>query len=59
MHVAIVGARRERNLEASLAAADGELSAADVTRVEEIAAPGLSVDGASPEGGASTLSARL
>lgn len=48
MHVAIVGARRERNLEASLAAADGELSAADVTRVEEIAAPGLSVDGASP-----------
>lgn len=50
VQVAIVGARSPRNIEASLAAADIELSPQDVARIEEIAATGVSVDGASPEG---------
>jgi len=50
VHVAIVGARRAKHIEASLAAADLELSADDLSQVEAITARGVQVDGASPEG---------
>jgi aryl-alcohol dehydrogenase-like predicted oxidoreductase len=50
VHVAIVGARSDRNIEASAAAADVELSAADLARIDEIAARGVQVEGATPEG---------
>ncbi|GAB3497525.1 aldo/keto reductase [Amycolatopsis cihanbeyliensis] len=50
VHVAIVGARRPANIESSVAAADLELSAEDLAEIERIAARGVPVDGASPEG---------
>ena len=48
--VAIVGARSDRNIERSLAAVDVELSAADLAEIERLAAHGVEVSGASPEG---------
>lgn len=50
VHVAIVGARRARNIETSLAAADLELSMEDLAQIERITANGVQVDGATPEG---------
>jgi aryl-alcohol dehydrogenase-like predicted oxidoreductase len=50
VHVAIVGARSDRNIEASAAAADVELSEADLARIDEIASRGVQVEGATPEG---------
>jgi aryl-alcohol dehydrogenase-like predicted oxidoreductase len=50
VHVAIVGARSTRNIEASLASADVELSPAEVEQIEAITAQGVSVEGATPEG---------
>jgi aryl-alcohol dehydrogenase-like predicted oxidoreductase len=50
VHVAIVGARSARNIENSLAAADVDLSEADLTDIEKIVADGVSITGASPEG---------
>jgi aryl-alcohol dehydrogenase-like predicted oxidoreductase len=48
--VAIVGARSRANIERSLAAADVELSDDDMAEIERIAAQGVQVEGASPEG---------
>ena len=50
VHVAIVGARSRANIERSLAAADVELSDDDIAEIERIAAQGVQVEGASPEG---------
>jgi aryl-alcohol dehydrogenase-like predicted oxidoreductase len=50
VHVAIVGARKAANIEASLAAADIELTQRDVAEIERITADGVQVSGASPEG---------
>lgn len=50
VHVAIVGARSAPNIEASAAAADIELGPGDLTRIEEIAADAVQVEGATPEG---------
>ncbi|HTF50704.1 MAG TPA: aldo/keto reductase [Pseudonocardia sp.] len=50
VHVAIVGARSARNIENSLAAADVDLTEADLTDIEKIVADGVSITGASPEG---------
>jgi aryl-alcohol dehydrogenase-like predicted oxidoreductase len=50
VHVAIVGARRAKNIEDSLGAADVDLTADDLARIERITAAGVQVDGASPEG---------
>lgn len=50
VHVAIVGARKPKNIEDSLAAADLDLSADDLAEIERITAKGVQVDGASPEG---------
>ena len=50
VHVAIVGARRAANIEASAAAADVELSPGDLARIEEIAADAVQIEGATPEG---------
>ncbi len=50
LHVAIVGARSDRNIEASAAAADLELTDDDLARIEEITAKGVQVEGATPEG---------
>jgi aryl-alcohol dehydrogenase-like predicted oxidoreductase len=50
VHVAIVGARSAANIEASAGAADVELAPEDLARIEEIAAEGVEVDGATPEG---------
>ena len=50
VHVAIVGARSDRNIEASAAAADVELSQDDLARIDEIASRGVQVEGATPEG---------
>ncbi|WP_449301413.1 aldo/keto reductase [Prauserella oleivorans] len=50
VHVAIVGARRARNIEDSLAAADLDLTDADLAEIERITAKGVQVEGASPEG---------
>ncbi|WP_344419351.1 aldo/keto reductase [Amycolatopsis minnesotensis] len=50
VHVAIVGARKPKNIEDSLAAADLDLSAEDLAEIERITAKGVQVDGASPEG---------
>ncbi|RZQ60792.1 aldo/keto reductase [Amycolatopsis suaedae] len=50
VHVAIVGARKARNIEDSLAAADLDLSADDLAEIDRITAAGVQVDGASPEG---------
>jgi aryl-alcohol dehydrogenase-like predicted oxidoreductase len=50
VHVAIVGARSRANIERSLAAADIELTGQDVAEITRIAADGVQVEGASPEG---------
>ena len=50
VHVAIVGARRVKNIEDSLGAADVDLTAADLAEIDRITAPGVQVQGASPEG---------
>lgn len=50
VHVAIVGARSDRNIEASAAAADLELTEDDLAAIEEITAKGVQVEGATPEG---------
>ena len=50
VHVAIVGARRAANIEASAAAADVELDADALARIEEIAAEAEQMRGATPEG---------
>ena len=48
--VAIVGARSRRNIDASLAAVDVELSAADLAEIDHITMDGVEVEGATPEG---------
>ena len=48
--VAIVGARSERNIERSLGAVDVALSDDEVAEIERIAADGVPVGGATPEG---------
>lgn len=48
--VAIVGARSAKHIESSLAAADVELSADEVSEIERIGATGVQVEGAAPEG---------
>ncbi|HET6503890.1 MAG TPA: aldo/keto reductase [Amycolatopsis sp.] len=50
VHVAIVGARKARNIEDSLGAADLDLTADDLAEIDRITARGVQVDGASPEG---------
>jgi len=50
VHVAIVGARRAKNIEDSLAAADLDLTSDELARIEQLAAHGVQVEGASPEG---------
>lgn len=50
VHVAIVGARSARNIENSLAAADVTLGVDDLADIDHIAAEGVSIEGASPEG---------
>jgi aryl-alcohol dehydrogenase-like predicted oxidoreductase len=50
VHVAIVGARSDRNIEASAAAGELGLTEDDLRRIEEITSRGVQVDGASPEG---------
>jgi aryl-alcohol dehydrogenase-like predicted oxidoreductase len=50
VHVAIVGARKAKNIESSLAAADLELTPEDLAEIERITEKGVQVDGASPEG---------
>lgn len=48
--VALVGARSSRNIEASAAAADISLSDDDLAEIGRIAADGVQIEGASPEG---------
>jgi aryl-alcohol dehydrogenase-like predicted oxidoreductase len=50
VHVAIVGARKAKNIEDSLGAADIDLSAEDLAEIERINSRSVQVDGASPEG---------
>ncbi len=50
VHVAIVGARSSRNIENSLAAADFQLSEADLAEIERLTADAISIEGANPEG---------
>lgn len=50
VHVAIVGARKPVNIEASLAAADLELTSEDLAEIDRIAADGVQIAGAAPEG---------
>ena len=50
VHVAIVGARKPVNIEASLAAADVELTSDDLAEIDRIAADGVQIAGAAPEG---------
>ncbi|MEV7550306.1 aldo/keto reductase [Amycolatopsis sp. NPDC089917] len=50
VHVAIVGARKAANIEASLAAADVDLSADELTEIDRLTADAVPVSGASPEG---------
>jgi aryl-alcohol dehydrogenase-like predicted oxidoreductase len=50
VHVAVVGARSRAHIEQSLAAADLELSDDDLAEIDRIAADGVAVGGASPEG---------
>ena len=50
VHVAIVGARSDKNIEASAAAADVDLTDEDLATIDEIAAKGVQVEGARPEG---------
>jgi aryl-alcohol dehydrogenase-like predicted oxidoreductase len=50
VHVAIVGARKAKNIEDSLGAADIDLTAEDLAEIERINSRSVQVDGASPEG---------
>ncbi|WP_199755002.1 aldo/keto reductase [Amycolatopsis sp. WAC 04197] len=50
VHVAIVGARKAANIEASLAAADIDLSADELAEIDRLTADAVPVSGASPEG---------
>ncbi|MHA4820099.1 aldo/keto reductase [Streptomyces aculeolatus] len=50
VHAAIVGARRPEHIEASLAAADVDLTDADVAQIEQLTADAIPVTGANPEG---------
>ncbi|MFE6614814.1 aldo/keto reductase [Amycolatopsis sp. NPDC057786] len=50
VHVAIVGARKAANIEASLAAADIDLTADDLAEIDRLTADAVPVSGASPEG---------
>ncbi|WP_410653990.1 aldo/keto reductase [Amycolatopsis sp. lyj-112] len=50
VHVAIVGARKAAHIEASLAAADIELTAGDLAEIDRLTADAVPVAGASPEG---------
>ena len=50
VHAAIVGARKPVNIEASLAAADLELTSEDLAEIDRIAADGVQIAGAAPEG---------
>ncbi|MEV6907295.1 aldo/keto reductase [Amycolatopsis sp. NPDC051071] len=50
VHVAIVGARKAANIEASLAAADIDLTAEDLAEIDHLTADAVPVAGASPEG---------
>ncbi|MHA6799529.1 aldo/keto reductase [Bounagaea algeriensis] len=50
VHAAIVGARSARNIENSLAAAEIDLSAEDLTEIERLTADAVSIEGAAPEG---------
>lgn len=50
VHVAIVGARKAANIEASLAAADIELTVDDLAEIDRLTVDAVPVSGASPEG---------
>ncbi|MBB5852595.1 aldo/keto reductase [Amycolatopsis umgeniensis] len=50
VHVAIVGARKAANIEASLASADVDLTADDLAEIDSLTADAVPVVGASPEG---------
>ncbi|MFE4367679.1 aldo/keto reductase [Streptomyces sp. NPDC056835] len=50
VHVAIVGARSSGNIKASAAAADVELSAEDLSRIDDLTAGAVPIEGATPEG---------
>ncbi len=50
VHAAIVGARKPANIEASLAAADIELTSEELAEIDRIAADGVQIAGAAPEG---------
>jgi aryl-alcohol dehydrogenase-like predicted oxidoreductase len=50
VHVAIVGARKPANIEASLAAADVELTSDDLAEIDRLTADAVQIEGASPEG---------
>lgn len=50
VHVAIAGARKPAHIEASLAAADLELSQDDLNEIDRITADAVEVGGAAPEG---------
>ncbi|MGW1887129.1 aldo/keto reductase [Streptomyces sp. NPDC001970] len=50
VHVAIVGARSIGNIRASAAAADVELSAEDLSRIDDLTADAVAIEGATPEG---------
>ncbi|WP_409494046.1 aldo/keto reductase [Amycolatopsis sp. cmx-11-12] len=50
VHVAIVGARKAANIEASLAAADVDLTADELAEIDSLTADAVPVSGASPEG---------
>ncbi|MCP2169769.1 aldo/keto reductase [Goodfellowiella coeruleoviolacea] len=50
VHVAIVGARSSANIAASAAAADVQLTAEDLARIDELTADAVPILGASPEG---------
>ncbi|WP_372664058.1 aldo/keto reductase [Amycolatopsis kentuckyensis] len=50
VHAAIVGARRPKHIEASIAAADVELTSDDLAEIDRITADAVQVAGAAPEG---------
>jgi aryl-alcohol dehydrogenase-like predicted oxidoreductase len=50
VHAAIVGARQPKHIEASIAAADVELTSDDLAEIDRIAADAVQVAGAAPEG---------
>lgn len=50
VHAAIVGARQPKHIEASIAAADVELTSDDLAEIDRITADAVQVAGAAPEG---------